>query len=288
MAPQAQAPRGLPRITIITATYNCAAALLATAASIREQQYGNIQWIIADGGSTDGTLRVVEENRDIASVCIMGPDAGIYDAWNKACRRIDGGWVLFLGAGDELASGQTLAEVARIADVQDAGVVAVYGNVLMRGGDGADRYVDRKPDLAFWEFGRPALPHHQGVFQRRSLFPAGDAFDATYRIAGDSKFLLQAGKAGTFAHIDVTVAIMRDDGASNDYRNILVTRREIRRICAELGIAVPPWHRLKSDLRWWLGYGAHRMLPVSWRRWVRALLDRLRTRPGRPAAGSGG
>ena len=282
------AGRALPRVTIITSTFNCAAALPATGRSIRRQSYRNIQWIIADGGSTDGTQKWVEEQGAAVNTWFSGPDTGIYDAWNKACSHIDGDWVLFLGAGDELASEHTLADVAEFAAAQEASVVVVYGDVVMRGADGRDRYVDSKPDLAYWEFGRPALPHHQGVFQRRSLFGVPPVFDAHYRIAGDSKFMLQAARQGRFAHMDATVAIMRDDGASNDFRNIWLARHEIRLLCAEMGIAVPLGHRLSANLRWWLGYGAHRLLPATWRRRVRALLDRLRRRRRWPVRGGGG
>jgi glycosyltransferase involved in cell wall biosynthesis len=265
-----------PRITIITSTYNCAETLKSTARSIRQQTYKNVQWIIADGGSVDGTLAVIRENGDVVSAWFSGPDAGIYDAWNKASPLIDGDWVLFLGAGDALASEHILARMAEFAGKQDASVVVVYGNVLMRNVDGVDRYLDRKPRLNFWEFGRPALPHHQGVFHRRRLFAAQNAFDSTYKIAGDSKFLLAAAKQGKFAHFDMTVATMSDDGASNDYRNIFITKREIHRLCDEMGIEVPFLRRLGSDLRWVLSYGAHAILPARLRRILKGMADALR------------
>uniref|UniRef100_UPI0018EAE01E glycosyltransferase n=1 Tax=Aquitalea sp. ASV11 TaxID=2795103 RepID=UPI0018EAE01E len=101
------------RITVITSTYNCAEALTKTAESIRCQSYKNIQWIIADGASTDATLSVIKQNSDIVSHWESEPDNGIYDAWNKACRHINGDWVIFIGAGDLFIDKDTVKRVAQ-------------------------------------------------------------------------------------------------------------------------------------------------------------------------------
>src|SRR5262245_48790230 len=88
-----------PLITIVTATMNAAATLPITARSLAGQHGADFEWIVADGASTDGTLDYL--SRCEMPVCwTSAPDRGIYDAWNKACRRARGEWLLFLGAGD--------------------------------------------------------------------------------------------------------------------------------------------------------------------------------------------
>lgn len=266
----------LPRFTIITSTYNCAEALTKTAVSIREQSYTNIQWIVADGASIDGTVEVIKKNQDIVSKWFSEPDRGIYDAWNKACRLIDGDWILFLGAGDLIASTDVLENIANHSLTLDDSAVVIYGNVLLMKPDGTPRYISRKPTLNYFEFGRPALPHHQGVFQNRRLFSGYESFDPSYKIAGDSKFLLAATKIGTFSHADFFVGMMADDGASNNYKNILVARREIQRICFELGIAVPILDKILADINRIFHYVGNKCFPEMIIMFAQRLLDKLR------------
>ena len=266
----------LPRVTIITSTYNCAEALAKTAVSIREQSYRNIQWIVADGASIDGTVEAIKANQDIVSQWFSEPDRGIYDAWNKACRLIDGDWILFLGAGDLLASSDILEKIAEHSLTLDSSVVVIYGNVVLMKPDGTPRYLSRKPLLDYFEFGRPALPHHQGVFQNRQLFSCDESFDASYRIAGDSKFLLLASKKGGFVHLDINVGMMAAGGISNNYKNIFVARSEIARLCCDLGVSVPKWRKILADINRVYLYVGHKMLSEKMKAVTQKILDKLR------------
>ena len=153
------------RITIITSTWNCAVALAATAESIRNQSHRALQWIVADGASTDGTADWVRKNGDVVSHWFSEPDTGIFDAWNKACRFIDGDWVLFLGAGDLLANAETLARFAAELAQTPPEIVVAYGNVVQIVA-GEETYRYGQVNLEHWELYRPALPAHQGVFHR--------------------------------------------------------------------------------------------------------------------------
>lgn len=266
----------MPRVTIITSTYNCAEALAKTAVSIREQSYRNIQWIVADGASIDGTVEAIIENLDIVSQWFSEPDRGIYDAWNKACRLIDGDWILFLGAGDLLASSDILEKIAEHSLTLDSSVVVIYGNVVFMKPDGSHRYLSRKPFLNYFEFGRPALPHHQGVFQNKQLFSGDESFDSSYKIAGDSKFLLLASKKGTFMHLDIIVAMMAAGGISNNYKNIIVARGEITRLCCELGVDVPKWRKILADINRVYLYVGNKMLSEKIKASSQKILDKLR------------
>jgi glycosyltransferase involved in cell wall biosynthesis len=265
------------RFTIITSTFNCAASLQITAQSIRDQTYKNIQWIVADGGSNDSTIEVIEQNLDIVTNWFSENDEGIYDAWNKACRLIDGEWVIFLGAGDQLSDATVLGRMYGVCQSLKNETVIVYGNVWVRGPTGNNRYLSRKPQLDHYEFGRLAYPHHQGVFQSRALFIDVDKpFDSTYKIAADGKFMLMAAQKGRLIHADFIVAVVTDDGISNDYRNIFLGRLEFKRLCKELNIHVPLMHRISYDCACLVRHILHRILTKKIVKQVQAIRDRFR------------
>lgn len=266
----------LPRLTIITSTYNCAEALIKTAASIRDQSYTNIQWIVVDGASTDGTISVITANLDIVTDWLSEPDSGIYDAWNKACRLIDGDWVMFLGAGDLIHHQTALTEFWEKAPIDCEQFSILYGNVLMTKVDGTSRYICRKTNLDCWEFGRPALPPHQSVFHSKKLFSSPTPFDTTYRIAADSKFLLQALKIGAGLYIDITVAKMPDDGVSNNANNYLIAQNEIKRLCVEVGIHVPLVYRVRADAKRFIFFIANNIFPNRIKLQLQKISDKIR------------
>ena len=231
-----------PRITIITSTLNCAASLAATAASIRSQNHPALQWIVADGASHDSTLEVIRSNADIIAHWFSAPDTGIYDAWNKACRFIDGEWVLFLGAGDLLAAPQTLAQMASALSGLPADTAIAYGNVCQLS-EGRLLYRYGRVDPQRWDLHRPVLPAHQGVFQRAELLASPDPFDTTYRIAADSKFLLQALHNRAAVYVDLDICHMEPGGVSADPRHALTMMREALRLQQDLDYRLPPLRR---------------------------------------------
>lgn len=234
----------LPRITIITSTFNCAEALKKTAASIREQTYRNIQWIVADGASRDGTVEVIKENQDIVTDWFSEPDSGIYDAWNKACKLINGDWVFFLGAGDLLFEQKTLLECALILRATASNHNILYGDVHL--------YDERKKTIGIygkitkkWECNRPSLPPHQGTFQKKSLFSKHPVFESQLKIAADSKFLLHAVSNTPPIYMGLPIAKMDAEGISSNPQNTLAALREINQICRSLNIKPPFVHSIK-------------------------------------------
>src|SRR5437879_12060096 len=95
-----------------------------TIASIRQQPYDNIEYIVIDGASTDGTVDVLRANEDVIDYWLSEPDTGIYNAWNKALSKAQGEGILFLGGGDGLGGGciESGIEIGM-------GVVLVYAEV---------------------------------------------------------------------------------------------------------------------------------------------------------------
>jgi glycosyltransferase involved in cell wall biosynthesis len=267
----------LPKITIITATFNCADSLKKTAISIREQDYPHLQWIIVDGLSNDNTIGVIKDNHDLIYTWISEKDNGIYDAWNKATKYIQGEWVLFFGAGDTFFDSKSLFNIFNALTENDLNSnILLYGNVCIVDNLGNARYIDKKSSLHFWEFGRPALPNHQSVLHSKKLFNNSIPFDSNYKIAGDTKFLLTALLKGKAKYVDVILSKMVDDGISNNPSNLFVTRNEIKNICFELNINVPLFYSLKANIRTYFYFFAIKYLPKSIRKFQKKLFDVIR------------
>lgn len=234
-------------ITIVTSTLNCSTALSRTANSIRAQTFKRIQWIIADGVSSDGTLDVIKSNRDIISDSIIEPDTGIYDAWNKACRKIRGDWVIFFGAGDVFCDFNVLEIVAKNLVLVPPDAVIAYGNVVQKM-NGKEIYRYGEVDLKAWEIYRPKLPAHQGVFQRANMFGV-NPFDTQYRVVADSKFMLQSLEHGTATYFDVDVCEMEPGGVSSSYKHAYLVMTELFRLEKDLGYKIPFFFRLSYIIR---------------------------------------
>ena len=229
-------------ITIITSTMNCNVALQLTARSIFSQ-HAPLQWIIADGGSVDGTAEFLESLSDPRVFWFSEQDSGIYDAWNKACRHIKGDWVLFLGAGDTFVSASILAsvshQVARVSNHVDF----VYGNVSqLHNGKVLFRY--GQVVLTGWQPGRPALPAHQGILHRSKLLAVVNPFDQTYRVAGDTKFLASKLTELNTVYLPQDITYMDPGGISSDRANALLIMRELLRVERELGYVLPWRNRM--------------------------------------------
>jgi len=114
-------------ITVITATFNAANTISEAMQSIRSQTYPNIEWIVIDGGSTDGTVQILTTNEDIVDYWSSEADSGIYDALNKGIDRAQGDWILFLGADDRLAKDDVIEKIFAQPKMGDE--MLIYGDV---------------------------------------------------------------------------------------------------------------------------------------------------------------
>ncbi|HGT9239677.1 TPA: glycosyltransferase, partial [Escherichia coli] len=176
-------------LTIITSTYNVGNEFNQTAKSIREQTDNDYQWIVIDGNSSENTKKIISQNMDVIDYYISENDAGIYDAWNKACEQIQGEWVIFLGAGDSFDNPDLVSHLKKLLNVNQSKLF--YGKVNI-----VDNNCNIICQRGFvqnigWYKGKPNMPCHQGVIQHYSLFRGRKSFDPRYKIAGDTKFLME-------------------------------------------------------------------------------------------------
>lgn len=243
----------VPRISIITATFNAAELLPHTISSIRDQTFSEFEWIVVDGNSTDGTQALLQENEDLIAHWISEPDSGIYDAWNKACVWARGEWLLFLGAGDELAGPNTLAECIKSLETVSPETTLVYGRQKLL--SPVERTTLETLGVPWtdmqnkWEIGRPALPPHGATFHRKTLFTDERPFDLRFPIASDSHFMLRAIRqhAPLFKPVDVTCAPI--GGVSFRLNTAWQVSREIAAINRDHGLRSPFGVRVHEALR---------------------------------------
>lgn len=231
-------------ITIITSTFNVAKELPITLDSIKSQTHTNIQWILSDGASTDGTLDIIKENeKGVIDFWVSERDNGIYDAWNTVLPQIKGDWVLFLGAGDKFCSNVVLERISTTL-VKNKNKLLIYGKTTVVSEDYKHIInVWGKPwsDLkSKWETIRPALPPHPSSFFNSEIFLKDKyVFPDNYKIAGDSHLFLTLIKKEFPMFIDENIDIMPSGGISSSAKTKLKALREMKKLNKEFNIKTP-------------------------------------------------
>lgn len=167
-----------PLISIITCTYNAALTFEETIKSIASQDLV-VEFIVIDGGSTDGTVEIAKKYQDVISVFISEPDKGIYDAMNKGIDRATGEWIFFLGADDLLING-ILAKILPHLQLNRA---VVYGDVLLDNGAIFHSHIGIR---CLFE----NRLHHQSAFYRKELFN-DFRYNQRFRNAADYELTLK-------------------------------------------------------------------------------------------------
>lgn len=229
-----------PKVSIITSTKNASEGLQTTARSIREQTYRNVEWIVIDSESTDGTIDLIHNLDDVVSRFISEKDDGIYHALNKGLLLATGEWIIFMGAGDTFYSIDSILEfVSRIPDIPDAINIA-YGGVLLVASQDAVEGQLIYPKWAGldgpWSAGRPRVPCHQGIFHRASLFKNGVRFNTSYKIVADGEIILgELLRNGGF-DLGLIISRMLAGGISTNPVNRLQVIRELLSINRKMGI----------------------------------------------------
>lgn len=252
-------------ISIITVTLNRLNDLQKTFTSIVSQTYRNTEYIVIDGGSKDGTVEFLKSNDEKLSYWISEPDAGIYDAMNKAAKAAQGEWIIFMNAGDCFFSEETLAQ---IVPYLNSSVDVVYGGVESIVNDRYGiRTFQRKPyELSLiW---REMPTCHQSIFVRRELqvqYP----FDMTLCWCADHDFLAKLHSNG-FSFKEIPIIISKFDmlgGMSRDLTSFTRERWKIYRRSFHKSIP-RDWYFFNEYLRFWqqkyITKPIRELLPSEW------------------------
>lgn len=155
-----------PSLTVISVNLNHADGLRATAASIVGQSLQPFEWLVADGGSSDGSLEVIREFAPSITAWWSTPDRGVYDAMNRGLGRARGEYVLFMNSGDRLADVATLARITRVLAEPEPPDLLLGGTILDLP-SGLRIYRAPRSPARFLRFGVPA--YHQATVFRRAV-----------------------------------------------------------------------------------------------------------------------
>jgi hypothetical protein len=182
----------LPKITVIVAVFNGSATLSRCIKSIHSQSYLNKELIIMDGGSTDNTVKIIEENSHGIAYWESKTDRGIYHAWNKALSFSSGEWVCFLGSDDFLWQDDVLDKVVPMLEIaKNKDIRLVYGRVASINKAGKVQNIFGSPWDKTTSIAAHQMPPHPGLLHHSDIFKDHGRFDESYRIAGDYEFLLR-------------------------------------------------------------------------------------------------
>ena len=170
------------KVTIITVSYNAVNTIEETILSVINQTYPNIEYIIIDGGSTDGTVDIIKKYSNYISYWVSESDKGIYDAMNKGAFKATGKFIQFLNAGDWLYDNNVLTNIFNNKNYENVDVI--YGDMIIRRLDG--KFYASAQDLSLFKNDFPLF--HPSTFVSKSTF-LKYKFDISYRISADFKIL---------------------------------------------------------------------------------------------------
>jgi len=202
-------------ITIITVVYNGEKYLEETIRSVINQTYDNIEYIIIDGGSTDGTVDIIKKYEDQIDYWVSERDCGISDAFNKGINASTGIRLLFLNAGDHFYNDDVLTDLQPIF-IEYSDIDIIYGKIML---------IDNK-HKAIKAYGKPpqtnvlrrhmTLPH-QAMFHHISFFKENGLYDINIKTSMDYDLIMKNFKYIKFHFVDKTISNMLSDGVSQTH-----------------------------------------------------------------------
>lgn len=232
------------KITVVTVCFNAAATITDTLESVARQTHSDVEHIIVDGASSDGTMDIIWRYEGHLAKVVSEPDYGIYDAMNKGLALASGDIVTFLNADDIYASDRILEHVARY--MADPVLDACYANLI---------YVSREHSnrvIRYWK-SRPYvsglcltgwMPAHPTFFIRKDILDRYGGFDISFRLQSDFDLMVRLFELHHIRtrHIPELWVRMRAGGASNQsLSNVWQGNLEAFRSCRKHGFAVSPW-----------------------------------------------
>jgi len=214
------------KISIITVCYNSVATLEKTILSVSEQTYANIEYIIVDGNSNDGTLDIIQKHEDKITKWISEPDKGLYDAMNKGIAMATGDIVGILNSDDTFYSNTVLAEIA--AFHTNNTIDASVGNIMQHKEDGkvvrvysSKYWTPKKLKIGF-------MPPHPSIFFKRELFQKYGNYELGFKIGADyeliTRFFLKNSISCKYSGITTTAMLVGGLSSSGSSSYKLITK----------------------------------------------------------------
>lgn len=224
------------KISIITVVWNNATTIKDAIDSVLSQTYENIEYIIVDGASTDGTIEIVQRYGDNISKFISEPDKGLYDAMNKGIALSTGDVVGILNSDDFYIDGFVIETVVK--EFNSKGVDSVYADLVFVKPENLKKVVRYYDSSHFSpeKFAYGWMPAHPTFFVKRKIYKKYGLFKTDYKIAADYELLTRflAKNKISYSYIKEPIVKMRIGGASTSgIKSNYVLNREIIRACKE-------------------------------------------------------
>lgn len=215
------------KVSVITACYNAEATLEDTLRSVAKQTYPDIEYIIADGASTDKTLEIIEKYRNNISVLITEPDKGVYNAMNEGIKAATGDLIIFLNADDIFINELVIERFANFAKERKEGLI--LGDIVFLDKYTGKVYHEKQPLIDGIQLLKSTV-FHPATFFRREVFEKYGLYNEENKIASDYEWYVNyfVKNSGNYAYLDKPVTVFSMGGLSSNekYNEIHKTERE--------------------------------------------------------------
>jgi len=265
--------RGGLTISIITINLNNLDGLKKTVESVINQTYKNIEYIVIDGASTDGSAEYIEQMQEHFAYWISEPDKGIYNAMNKGIDHATGDYLLFLNSGDYLAADDVIEKFTSFNPYEDI----VYGDIWLEQKD-ESKTLKKMPEKLDLISSLSFVITHQAIFHKKTLFDNNNRYDETYKIIADWVFynreILFNNK--TYNKIKLIITYYNMDGLSSDsdyLQQILSEKKKYitKFYCNKITDIIAEYNKIKSTYNGLMSSGTVKIaLKIS------SILTRLR------------
>ena len=215
----------MQKISVVTINLNNRDGLRETMESVLAQTHPEIEYIVVDGGSADGSAELIARHAARLAFCVSETDEGVYFAQNKGLARAGGEYCLFLNSGDTLYTKTVIADVFAKTRNEDI----IYGNLIIKHLDGHEHLGVMPDEISFYQMITDTL-WHPVSFIRRDILLQANGFNTKYRIAADYDFFLRTviiDRARTI-HCGKTISVFDLTGISSQPANqaLLLSERE--------------------------------------------------------------
>lgn len=219
-----------PLVSVIICTFNSGEITRRAIESVLNNEYANIECIVVDGASKDGTVEIIKSyEKNLKFRYISEPDTGIYNAMNKGWRMAKGEWIYYLGADDELLP-NAMSSLIEADERHDASVI--YGNIKYRKANGE---ITIHPHHSHKQLPWKTFACHQGIIMKRNVIERLGGFDEKLHIIADKDLIIRSyflQPKCVYVPTDVNVAIFAGGGASSNlyssFRENLYIYRKVK------------------------------------------------------------
>jgi glycosyltransferase involved in cell wall biosynthesis len=221
------------KLSIITINLNNSAGLLKTIKSVITQNYQNFEYIIIDGGSTDDSLKIINELsanqilllKNIKFSFKSEHDNGIYNAMNKGIKMAKNEYCYFLNSGDYFADTNVINRITEIKCNEDI----IYGNLIVTKGNKLEGKIYGKINLSMMDLYLSNVIKHQSAFIKKSLLIDHNLYNENLRIVADWEFFLKVigFNKSSYKYVNIDIAYFDNDGISNRSEELCKKERDL-------------------------------------------------------------